>query len=62
MRQPGAPEIEIPIDGEAIRFRGHAHVLRRAPTLGEHSEAILTELGGLSEDEYTALVLADLIG
>ncbi len=57
IRQPSAPDRDIPIDGEAIRFEGHPHTLVRAPMLGEHSERILREVAGLSAEEFDSFVL-----
>jgi crotonobetainyl-CoA:carnitine CoA-transferase CaiB-like acyl-CoA transferase len=62
IRQPSAPGVAIPIDGEAIRFVGLPHRLRRAPMLGEHSERVLREIVGLGGDELDALVVAGVVG
>ena len=62
VRQPSRADVDIPIDGEAIRFAGVPHVLERAPMLGEHSEAVLLEVAGLSRREFDALVLAGVVG
>jgi benzylsuccinate CoA-transferase BbsF subunit len=61
VRSPAAPEAEIPIDAEAIRFRGVPHPLRRAPLLGEHNEPVLRDLLGLSEEEYARLIVDGVI-
>ena len=62
VRQPTAPDADIPIDGEAIRFSGHEHRLRRAPMLGEHNESLLCGIVGLSQQEYDRLVLEEVVG
>jgi len=59
--QPSRPDVEIPIDGEAIRFAGVEHRLRRAPMLGEHSEQVLREIVGLAREELDALLLAGVV-
>ena len=59
--QPSDPDVEITVDGEAIRFAGVERPLRRAPMLGEHSEAILRDLAGVSEEEFNRLVLDGVI-
>jgi crotonobetainyl-CoA:carnitine CoA-transferase CaiB-like acyl-CoA transferase len=61
VRQPTAPDAEIPIDGEAIRFSGHPHALERAPMLGEHSERLLCGIVGLSQQEFDQLVLDGVV-
>lgn len=60
--QPSVPGIEIPIDREVIRFAGIEHELVRAPMLGEHTERVLRELAGLSDDEIQTLVIDGVIG
>jgi crotonobetainyl-CoA:carnitine CoA-transferase CaiB-like acyl-CoA transferase len=62
VRSPAAPDVEIPIDGEAIRFSGYPHRLERAPLLGEHNEPVLCDLLGLSNDDYARLVAENVIG
>ena len=57
VRQPSAPDVEIPIDGEAIRFVGVEHALERAPMLGEHNEPVLCNVVGLAREELDQLVL-----
>jgi crotonobetainyl-CoA:carnitine CoA-transferase CaiB-like acyl-CoA transferase len=61
VRQPVAPEVDIPIDREAIRFDGVEHRLTRAPMLREHNEPVLHELLGMSEGEYARLFLDDVL-
>ncbi len=62
VRQPSAPDVEIAIDGEPIRFAGEERrVLRRAPVLGEHNEPILRGLLGLTQSEFDALVVEGVV-
>ena len=56
VRQPVAPDVDIPIDREVARFRGHEHALRRAPGMGEHTFEIATERLGLEPAEYASLL------
>ena len=58
---PSAPEVEIPVDREVISFDGVHPAVRRAPVQGEHTEPILRELAGITDDEYTQLVLAGVL-
>lgn len=60
--QPCAPEVEIPVDAEAIRFAGFEHRLVRAPMFGEHSERVLREVAGLGEVEIARLARDGVIG
>ena len=62
LHQPGAPDHEITVDAEVIRFAGESDLLERAPLFGEHNEYVLRELLGLSRDEFDALVLEGVIG
>jgi crotonobetainyl-CoA:carnitine CoA-transferase CaiB-like acyl-CoA transferase len=62
VRSPAAPDVEIPIDGEAIRFSGFPHRLERAPLLGEHNEPVLCDLLGLPNEDYARLVADNVIG
>ncbi|MCP4003046.1 MAG: CoA transferase [bacterium] len=55
VRQPVAPELDIPIDRDAIRFDGVDQRLTRAPMLGEHNEAVLCDLLDMSDEEYQQL-------
>ena len=59
--QPGPPEIELTIDGEAIHLDGADQRLSRAPIFGEHTESVLKELLGLSDDEYVQLLVDEVI-
>ena len=57
VRQPDFPDIEIPVRREAIRFVGAAQQVRRAPVIGEDNEYVATELLGLTDEDYVALVV-----
>ncbi len=61
VRQPAAPDIDIPIDREAGRWRGKRHDLRRAPGLGEHNEWVVRTLLGRSEEAFTQLLLDEVL-
>lgn len=61
VRQPGPPEVELTIDGEAIRLDGTELALDRAPTLGEHSESLLKGVLGLTDEEYVQLLLDEVV-
>ena len=61
-RQPAAPELEILVDSEPIRFVGAGeHTLERAPGLGEHNEYVLREILGLSMEEFDQLVVDGIV-
>ena len=61
VHQPDFPDVPITIDGEAIRFEGVTHPLRRAPALGEHNEVVLCGLLGLSMAEFDGLVAGGVL-
>jgi benzylsuccinate CoA-transferase BbsF subunit len=61
VRQPVAPDIDIPIDREAARWVGHTHELRRAPTLGEHNQYVLQEILGLDDEAFVQLLAANVV-
>ena len=61
VRHPLAPEAELPIDREAIRVEGIPHQVTRAPMWGEHNEEIVRGVLGRSEEEYTRLVLDEVL-
>ena len=62
VHQPGRPEVDIPIDRPAARWRGADHQLTRAPGLGEHNYHVVCELLGRSDDDYAALVIDGILG
>jgi crotonobetainyl-CoA:carnitine CoA-transferase CaiB-like acyl-CoA transferase len=61
VRHPLAPDVELPIDREVIRFEGVDHAVRRGPMWGEHNEEIVREVLGIGEEEYTRLVLDEVL-
>ncbi len=61
VRHPSAPDIELPIDREAVRFVGKGLPVRRGPMLGEHNEQVVRELLGRSEEEFISLVLDEIL-
>ena len=61
LRHPSAPEVEMPVDREAIQFAGYEPEPRRGPILGEHNEWVVRELLGRSEEEYVSLVLDEIL-
>ncbi|MFV0257378.1 MAG: CoA transferase [Acidimicrobiales bacterium] len=67
VHQPAAPDVAIPIDGEAAHWLDAdggwiPHQLSRAPGTGEHNEWVVTEALGRSGEEYVDLVLAGVLG
>ena len=56
VRQPAAPDIDIPIDREAARWAGWTHDLQRAPMLGEHTLHVLQDILGKSDEEVAQLM------
>lgn len=61
VRQPSAPDTDVPIDKEAARWVGAEHVLQRSPMLGEHNQHIVQEMLGMSDDEFVQLVIDDVL-
>jgi crotonobetainyl-CoA:carnitine CoA-transferase CaiB-like acyl-CoA transferase len=61
VRQPSAPETDIPIDKEAARWVGAEHVLQRSPMLGEHNQHVVQEMLGMSDDEFVQLVIDEVL-
>ena len=57
IRQPSAPDLDIPIDREAARWRGAEHRIIRSPGMGEHNEHIVRDLLGYSEETHLQLVI-----
>ncbi len=62
VRQPAAPDVDIPIDREGARWVGHSHDLERAPGLGEHNQYVVQELLGRSDEDFVALLAGDILG
>ena len=62
IQQPSAPELDIAVERDAIRFMHEDdRILRRSPMLGEHNEYALRQIAGLSEQEFDELVVAGVI-
>ena len=61
VQQPGFTNVDIPVSREvsreAIRFAGAEQNVERAPIIGEHTEYVVRDLLGLSDEEYLALLL-----
>ncbi|MDH3679064.1 MAG: CoA transferase, partial [Acidimicrobiia bacterium] len=62
VHQPSAPEVAIPIDREAARWRHVDHRLQRAPGMGEHNEHVVRDLLGYDEQRYVQLVVDEVLG
>jgi benzylsuccinate CoA-transferase BbsF subunit len=61
VRQPVAPDVDIPIDREAARWVGQRLELKRAPLLGEHNQYVVQEILGRSDADFAALLADDVI-
>ncbi len=61
VQQPVAPDVDIPIDKEAARWVGAEHTLTRSPMQGEHNQHVVQELLGMSDDEFAALVINEVL-
>ncbi len=62
IRQPSAPELDIAVERDAIRFMHEDdRILQRSPMLGEHNEYALREIAGISQQEFDELVAAGVI-
>ncbi len=62
VRQPVAPDIDIPIDREAAQWVGHDHRLVRSPMMGEHNEYVVREILGRTEEQYISLIVDEVLG
>jgi len=61
VRQPVAPDVDIPIDREAARWVGADLTLQRAPTLGEHNQYVLQEVLGLDDAAFVQLIADNVV-
>ncbi len=61
IRQPSMPDFEIIVDAEPIRLAGDEHIMERAPGLGEHSEAVLRDILGLTMEQFDELVVDGIV-
>jgi crotonobetainyl-CoA:carnitine CoA-transferase CaiB-like acyl-CoA transferase len=61
VRQPVAPDVDIPVDREAARWVGHRLQLTRAPMLGEHNQYVVQDILGRSDEEFVALIGDDVV-
>jgi crotonobetainyl-CoA:carnitine CoA-transferase CaiB-like acyl-CoA transferase len=61
VRQPTAPDVDIPIDAEAARWVGARHDLERAPALGEHNQYVVQEILGRSDEDFVQLIVDEVI-
>jgi crotonobetainyl-CoA:carnitine CoA-transferase CaiB-like acyl-CoA transferase len=61
IHQPSEPQFDLTIDGEAIKIDSIGRILLRAPMMGEHNEYVIRELIGLTESEFDALVVRQVV-
>jgi benzylsuccinate CoA-transferase BbsF subunit len=61
LRHPLAPDLDLPIDREIIRFSGLEHTIQRGPLWGEHNEEIVRDVLGRDEDTYVQWVLNEVL-
>lgn len=61
VQQPGHLYVDIPVSRKAIRFAGTEQTVERAPIIGEHTEYVVRDLLGLSDEEYVALLLGGVL-
>jgi crotonobetainyl-CoA:carnitine CoA-transferase CaiB-like acyl-CoA transferase len=61
VRQPSDPDLELTIDGEAIRLDGTTRQLARAPMLGEHTRSLLGDLLGMDTATLDRLTASGVI-
>jgi len=61
VRQPVAPDVDIPIDREGARWVGKELTLHRAPMLGEHNQYVLQNILGKSDEEFAMLLANEII-
>jgi len=61
VRQPTAPDVDIPIDLEAARWVGYDLDLRRAPGVGEHNQYVVQDVLGRDDDAFVKLIVDEVI-
>ena len=61
VRQPAAPEVDMPIDREAARWVGHTLDPERAPMLGEHNQYVVQEILGRSDEDFVKLLTDNVL-
>ena len=61
VRQPVAPDIDVPIDREAARWVGMDLDLVRAPMLGEHNQYVLQDILGKSDEAFAMLLANEIV-
>ena len=61
VRQPVAPDVDIPIDREGARWVGMDLTLHRAPMLGEHNQYVLQGILGKSDEEFAMLLANEIV-
>lgn len=61
VRQPVAPDVDIPVDREAARWLGRNHDLVRAPGLGEHNQYVVQQLLGYSDEDFAQLMIEGVL-
>ncbi len=61
IRQPAAPDVDIPIDREAAQWVGMGLELNRAPMLGEDNQYVVQDILGRSDEEFAELIINDVL-
>ncbi len=61
VRQPIAPDLDIPIDRDAARWVGAQHDLQRAPMLGEHNQYVLQDILGIDDEALAQLMINEVV-
>lgn len=61
VRQPVAPDIDVPVDREAARWVGMDLDLVRAPMLGEHNQYVLQDILGKSDEAFAMLLANEIV-
>jgi len=61
VRQPSAPDVDIPIDREAARWVGSDLKLTRAPGVGEHNQQVVQDILGRDDEAFVKLIVDEVI-